>query len=150
MRLGDLRRLAPLAAALLLSAAVAGCSMGSGMAFSTTRTQGYEISDDALLQVRPGQSRELVQMVLGSPGATNWFGDETAWYYIETKVDQTAFGLTTIKERTVLAVYFDTKGKVTDKAVYGAQDGKLITIESRRTPSFGKDRTFLEALVDSI
>jgi outer membrane protein assembly factor BamE (lipoprotein component of BamABCDE complex) len=142
-----LRRIAPLAAALVIGAALAGCS---GLGLSQTRTQGYELSDDALVQVRPGQSKELVTMVLGSPATTNTWGDEEAWYYIETKVRKTEFGLTMVQERTVLAVYFDKKGKVTDRAVYGKEDGRVVAIESRRTPSFGQDRTFLQSLIDSI
>ena len=50
-------------------------------------------------------------MVLGSPATTNTWGDEEAWYYIETKVSQTAFGLTRVQERTVLAVYFGNNGR---------------------------------------
>jgi outer membrane protein assembly factor BamE (lipoprotein component of BamABCDE complex) len=142
-----LRRFAPLAAALVLGSALAGCS---NLGLTQSRTQGYEISDDALLQIREGQSKQLVTMVLGSPGTTNTWGDEEAWYYIETKVDQTAFGLTNIKERTVLAVYFGKNGKVTDRAIYGKEDGRLVAIESRRTQSFGQDRTFLQSLIDSI
>ncbi len=142
-----MRRLASLAAALVIGAALAGCS---GLGLSQTRTQGYEISDDALLQIREGQSKELVALVLGSPATTNTWGDELAWYYIETKVSQTSFGLTRVRERTVLAVYFGKNGKVIDRAVYGKEDGRLVAIESRRTASFGQDRTFLQSMIDSI
>ena len=45
----------------------------------------------------------------------------------------------------MLAVYFDKNNKVIDKAVYGKEDGRLVAIESRRTPSFGEDRTFLQS-----
>ena len=107
------------------------------------------LKQEQLAQIRPGQSQDLVTIVLGSPQTTNSFGDETAYYYVETKVEETAFGLSTIKERTVLAVYFDKNKRVVDKAVYGAKDGKVIQIESRRTPSFGEDRTFIESIMKS-
>lgn len=136
-------------AAALLAAALAGCSMGSGLALSSLKTQGYDLSDDAMAQIRPGQSQDLVVVVLGSPQTTNNFGDETAWYYVETKVEETALGITTVKERTVLAIYFDKNKKVSDKAVYSAKDGKIIPIESRKTPSFGMDRTFIESILAS-
>lgn len=142
-----LRRLAPLAAALVIGAALAGCT---GLGLSQTRTQGYELTEDQLLQVREGQSKELITLVLGSPATTNTWGDEEAWYYIETKVRKTEFGLTTVQDRTVLAVYFGKNGKVIDRAVYGKQDGRVVAIQSRRTPSFGQDRTFLQSLIDSI
>jgi outer membrane protein assembly factor BamE (lipoprotein component of BamABCDE complex) len=139
-----------LAAAGLLGAALAGCSMGSGLALSTSKIQGYAISQDALAQIRPGQSQELVATVLGSPQTINAFNEGTAWYYVQTKVSQTAFGMTTVQDRTVLAVYFDKNKKVADKAVYGAKDGKSFTIEGRKTPSYGEDKSFIDQLINSI
>lgn len=139
-----------LAAAGLLGVALAGCSMGTGLALSTNKIQGYAISQDALAQIRPGQSQELVATVLGSPQTINAFNEGSAWYYVETKVSQTAFGLTTVQERTVLAIYFDKNKRVADKAVYGVKDGKSFTIEGRKTPSYGEDRSFLEQLIQSV
>ena len=139
--------IAPLAAAALLAITLAACT--SSTALVTKRTQGYEISDSAMAQIRPGQSQQLVTLVLGSPQSTNSFGDQSAFYYVETKVRQTAFGMTMIDSRTVLVVYFDKNKKVVDKAVYGLQDGKTIAIESRRTPSFGEDRTFIDQILQS-
>lgn len=139
--------LAPFAAAALLAMTLAACTSGNSLI--TKRTQGYEISDSAMAQIRPGQSQELVTLVLGSPQSTNSFGDQSAFYYVETKVRQTAFGMTMIDSRTVLVVYFDKNKKVIDKAVFGLQDGKTIAIESRRTPSFGEDRTFIDQILQS-
>ncbi|WP_116654368.1 outer membrane protein assembly factor BamE [Pelagibacterium sediminicola] len=140
-------RLSPIAAALALGLTLSACS-GTGLI--STRTQGYSIPADAVQQIRPGSSAALVTAVLGSPQTTSTFGKETAWYYIETKVNQTAFGLTTIQERTVLAVYFDNNNRVIDRAVYTLQDGRVIAIEQRRTPSFGEDRTFVQQLLGSV
>jgi outer membrane protein assembly factor BamE (lipoprotein component of BamABCDE complex) len=143
------QRLVPLAAALILGAGLAGCqSLGTGLI--TTKVSGYEISDDALAQIRPGQSQELVKVVLGSPQTTNTFGDESAYYYVETRMNQTAFGVSSIEERRVLAIYFDKNKRVKDKALYGLKDGRAITIESRRTPSFGADKTFIDSLLGSV
>ncbi len=139
-------RLLPIAAAVALGLSLSACS---GLALTQNRTQGYEISQDALAQIRPGQSQQLVVTVLGSPQTTNSFGDETAFYYIQTKVQRTAFGMEMIQDRTVLAVYFDKNKKVTDKAVYGAQDGKVFAIQSRRTASFGQDKSFIESIISS-
>ena len=139
--------IAPLAAAALIAIALAACT--SSTALVTARTQGYEISDSAQAQIRPGQSQQLVTLVLGSPQSTNTFGDQSAWYYVETKVRQTSFGMTMIDSRTVLAVYFDKNKKVVDKAVYGLKDGKTVAVESRRTPSFGEDRTFIDQILQS-
>ena len=134
-------------AAAVLAVALAGCT--SSTSLISKRTQGYDIPDSALQQIRPGQSQQLVTLVLGSPQSTNTFGDRTAWYYVETKVNQTSFGLTMVQERTVLAVYFDRNKKVVDRAIYTLDDGKVINIETRRTPSFGEDATFIDAILSS-
>lgn len=138
-------------AGLAISLALAGCSsFDLGQGFVSTRTQGYEISDSALQQIRPGQSADLVIAVLGSPMTTNTFEEEKVFYYVETKVQETAFGLDTVEERKVLAVYFDDNNKVKDKAIYGLQDGRVFEIESRRTQSFGEDRTFVQQILGSV
>jgi len=148
----SLRSSAPLAliaAAGLLAVSVSGCSMGSGMAFSTNRIEGYQISQDALAQIRVGQSQDLVIVVLGSPQTTNAFAEGTGWYYVQTRVNQTAFGLTTVIDRTVLAIYFDKNKRVADKALYSLKDGKVVTIEGRKTQGYGEDRTFIQSFINS-
>ena len=139
--------IAPLAAAALLAITLAACTSSTSLV--TKRTQGYEISDSAMAQIRPGQSQQLVTLVLGSPQSTNTFGDRTAWYYVETEVSQTAFGVSMVESRTVLAIYFDRNKKVIERAVYALEDGKPINIETRRTPSFGEDATFIDAILSS-
>jgi len=139
--------IAPIAAAAVMALALVACTSSTSVV--TSRTQGYEISDSAMQQIRVGQSQDLVRVVLGSPQSTNSFGDQSAWYYVETKVQQTAFGLSMVQERTVLAVYFDKNKRVSDKAVYGLTDGKVVTIEQRRTQSFGEDRTSIDSILQS-
>ena len=147
MPLSRIRRFLPVAAALFLIPSLAACN---SLALTSSRVQGYVLKEEQVAQIRPGQSQDLVTIVLGSPQTTNSFGEETAYYYISTKVEETAFGLGMVKERTVLAVYFDKNKRVVDKAVYGAKDGKVFAIESRRTPSFGEDRNFIESILSSI
>jgi outer membrane protein assembly factor BamE (lipoprotein component of BamABCDE complex) len=141
-------RLAPIAAAAMLAIVLAGCTASNSLV--TQRTQGYEIPESALAQIRPGQSQDLVRTVLGTPPLTNEFGGQSAWYYVETKLNTTAFGLNTIRSRTVLAVYFDERGRVRERAIYGLEDGVVINMETRRTPSFGEDRTFIQSILGSI
>ena len=142
------RLASPIAAALVLSLSLSACS--SGLSLVQNKQRGYEISDDAVKQIRVGQSAALVTAVLGSPQSTNTFAKETAWIYVGEKVQQTAFGMELSKERTVLVIYFDKNNKVVDTERLGIKDGRSFQIESRRTPSFGQDRTFLESIISSI
>jgi outer membrane protein assembly factor BamE (lipoprotein component of BamABCDE complex) len=141
-------RFVSLAVAASIAVSLAGCA-GSNF-LVTQRSQGYQLSQDQLAQIRVGQSQALVTLVLGSPQSTNDFGSESAFYYVQTKVSETAFGLTTARERTVVAIYFDNQKRVKDTAIYGLEDGRVFTISSRRTPSFGQDRNFIESLIASI
>jgi len=141
-------RLLPISAAVVLGLTLSACS--SGMSLTQQKQRGYTISEDAVAQIRVGQSAALVTAVLGSPQVTNNFASETAWYYLGEKVQQTAFGMELNKERTLLVVYFDKKSKVVDTERLGIKDGKMFNIESRRTPSYGQDRTFLESILSSI
>lgn len=142
-----LRRSTPIAMAALVGLTLTACT--SGLSLTQNKARGYEISEDAVKQIRVGQSAALVTAVLGSPQATNNFGEETAWYYLGEKVVQTAFGMPLSKERTLLAIYFDKNMKVKDTERLGIKDGKAFNIESRRTPSYGQDRSFIDSLVSS-
>lgn len=145
-----IRRFAPLAAALALTLGLSGCVGGNVLGqMVSERTEGYALPPDALAQIRPGQSQDLVRLVLGSPQTTSDLGEESAWYYVETKVSETAFGLRTIDSRKVLAVYFDKNKRVKDKALYGLKDGKPVAFETRRTPSYGEDKTFISSILSS-
>ena len=143
-----LRRFVPLAVALSLSMGVSGCVTGLD-GFVQNKVEGYDLDQDALAQVRPGQSQQLVVTVLGTPQFTNDFGVESAYYYISTHVSSTAFGLTSVQNRTVLAVYFDKNKRVKDRAIYTLKDGKTFEIETRRTPSYGADKTFIDSILSS-
>ena len=138
----------PVAAAIVLSLTLAACS--SGMSVIQNKQRGYDISEDDVKQIRPGQSAALVTAVLGSPQSVNSFARETAWIYVGEKVQQTAFGMELSKQRTVLVIYFDKNNKVSDFERLGVADGKSFQIDSRRTPSFGQDRSFLESIISSI
>lgn len=141
-------RLLPLLAALALTLGVSACDTGMG-GFMQNKVEGYDLTSDSLAQIRPGQSQALVTTVLGSPQFTNDLGSESAYYYVSTHVAQTAFGLSTVKDRTVLAVYFDKNKRVKDRAIYTLKDGRALAVETRRTPSYGEDKTFVQSILGS-
>ena len=129
--------------AAVMVATLAGC-------LTQTRTQGYDIPEDALQQIRPGVSQDFVRIVLGSPQTTNNFNNQESWYYVETKVDRTSFGTQSVKERTVLAVYYGNDNRVADKAVYTLKDGRVFELVPRTTPGFSNDKSFIESLLGSL
>jgi len=143
----SLHRSIPMVAAVGLALTLGACT--SGLNPVQSKARGYAMADDQIVQVRAGQSAALVTAVLGSPQTTNNFGSDTAWYYIGERVEQTAFGLELKKERTLLAVYFDKNMKVTSVERLGVEDGRVINMETRRTPSYGLDRNIVDSILAS-
>ena len=108
---------------------------------------GYVVSESALGQIQPGSSREQVLLVLGSPSTTATLGGE-AFYYITQKSSRpVAFMNPTVYDQTVLAVYFDDKGKVKEMANYGLQDGKVFDFIGRKTKTSGLDMGLLSQIL---
>lgn len=127
------------ALALLASLGLAGC-------VGETLQRGYIPSETALQQVQVGAPREQVLIALGTPSTTADFGGEV-FYYISQKTSRpVAFMNTRVVDQTVLAVYFDPNGAVSQVANYGLEDGQIIDLVSRVTPTGGKDFSFISQL----
>ncbi len=127
------------AIALLAGLALTGC-MGE------TLTRGYVPSEASLQQVQVGAPREQVLLTLGSPSTTADFGGEV-FYYITQKTNRPiAFLNMRVIDQTVLAIYFDENSQVKQIANYGLEDGRIIDLVSRTTPTGGRDFSFIAQL----
>lgn len=136
------RRPAALRLVLAATAALAmtGCS-------EEITVHGHQFHDTDLQAVQVGMSQEQVRTTLGSPATTAVIGDGNAFYYISSKMAQSAFFSPTEKDRQVVAVYFNQGGTVESVANYGLKDGKVFDFISRTTPApGGKDEGILKSL----
>jgi len=135
MRASYFRVAVPLLAGLVLTGCV-----------GETLTRGYVPSESSLEQVQVGAPREQVLLALGTPTTTADFGGEV-FYYISQKTSRPiAFLNTHVVDQTVLAIYFDENSQVTSIANYGMEDGRIVDLVSRTTPTGGKDFSFLSQL----
>jgi outer membrane protein assembly factor BamE (lipoprotein component of BamABCDE complex) len=99
-----------------------------------------------LQQVQVGAPREQVLIALGTPSTTADFGGEV-FYYISQKTNRpVAFMNSRVIDQTVLSVYFDENGQVSQVSNYGLEDGQIIDLVSRITPTGGKDFSFISQL----
>jgi outer membrane protein assembly factor BamE (lipoprotein component of BamABCDE complex) len=131
-----------LRAALLVAAALVltGCS-------ETVTIHGHQFHETDIQAIQPGMSQEQVRTTLGTPATTAVVGGGNAFYYISSKMAQSAFFTPTEKDRQVVAVYFNDGGTVDTVANYGLKDGKVFDFISRTTPSpGGKDEGILKSL----
>ena len=111
-----------------------------------TLNRGYVPSESGLQQVQVGAPREQVLIALGSPSATADFGGEV-FYYISQKTNRpVAFMNSRVIDQTVLAIYLDENGQVANIANYGLEDGRIVDLATRITPTGGRDFSFLSQL----
>jgi outer membrane protein assembly factor BamE (lipoprotein component of BamABCDE complex) len=131
-----------LCAGLVIAAALSlsGCS-------EQLTVHGHQFRETDLQSVQPGMSQEQVRGSLGTPATTAVVGSGNAFYYISSKMSQSAFFTPTEKDRQVVAVYFNDGGTVESVANYGLKDGKVFDFISRQTPApGGKDEGVLKSL----
>ena len=97
-------------------------------------------------------TKTTIQERLGYPSTEATFETgpgSDAWYYVSSVEKTVAFFPASVKSRSVLAVYFDKDGKVTDLKHYSLKDGNVVAFESRTTPAKGRELTFLQQLFNA-
>jgi outer membrane protein assembly factor BamE (lipoprotein component of BamABCDE complex) len=99
-------------------------------------------------------TKTSIQERLGYPSTEATFGaaaaaGSDAWYYVSSIEKSVAFFPPIVRSRSILAVYFDKDGKVTDLKHYSLKDGNVVDFESRTTPAKGRELTFLQQLFNS-
>jgi outer membrane protein assembly factor BamE (lipoprotein component of BamABCDE complex) len=113
--------------------------------------RGYLAKPGAFSQVHEGMAKSEVQGILGSPSTTagiNFQGD--SYYYISSTTEQRAFLNAQEVDRQVIAIRFDRNDQVASLGQYGLDDGKIIDINSRTTPTKGRELTILQQIFGNI
>jgi outer membrane protein assembly factor BamE (lipoprotein component of BamABCDE complex) len=131
-------------AAAVAVVAIAGCA-------PSVDHRGYLPQKAQLQQLQIGMPKPEVEALLGSPSTTatvNMTGD--SYYYISSVVEQRAFFEPQEVDRKVLAVRFDQLDQVQSFAQYGLEDGQVVNISDRRTPTRGKELTILQQMFSNI
>lgn len=106
--------------------------------------------EEAFTQLQPGQqTRQDVQLILGTPSTISSFGEET-WYYISAITTQYAFYSVEEIERDVIAIKFDERGILQEVKNYGLEDGEDIQVVERETPTMGREFSLIEQLIGNL
>ncbi|MGQ0662617.1 MAG: outer membrane protein assembly factor BamE [Pseudomonadota bacterium] len=125
---------------LLIAAALSGCA-------STIDSRGYVPNQAAVDRLQPGQqTRADVAEILGTPSSVGAFSDDT-WFYISRRTSTLAFFEPKVVEQKVVVVEFDPGGVLREIRQYALADGKVIDPVTRKTPSPGRELSFLEQLI---
>lgn len=128
------------AVALLLLAA---CS-------ASFRNHGFVPRDDQLATVTVGvDTRESLTEKIGGPATASLRRDD-AWYYIESRFRYAAFRAPEEIDRQVLRISFSGSGRVANIERFGLQNGRVVRLSARVTPTVEPDQGFLGAIFKNI
>ena len=135
-----------LSAGLILAATavLAGCSRD-------IEHRGYQVRDQDMQKLQIGMTKEEVRSALGSPSTTatvQYQGD--SYYYISSRVKTSDFLENEELDRQILAVRFSQLNQVQSFGQYTLQDGRVIDMNSRETPSRGRELTMLQQMFGNL
>lgn len=131
------------ASAVVSIALLAGCS-------PIVHTHGYTPRANELDEIVVGaDTRQTIQQKLGRPSTVSTF-DAADWYYISVKTETTAFYSPEVVEQMVVTVSFDEQGTVSNVGRYGLEDGQVIDLVSRTTPTSGRELTIIQQIFGNL
>ncbi|MFT6887948.1 MAG: outer membrane protein assembly factor BamE (lipoprotein component of BamABCDE complex) [Paracoccaceae bacterium] len=139
---GRVRTLHGAAAALALLA-VAGCA-------PIISTHGYAPTEDRLSEVEPGvDGAEAVMRKIGRPSTAGVIRSD-AWYYVASTFETEAWHAPEAVDRRVVAVRFGPDGLVASVERFGLEDGKIISLATRVTPTYGREMTIVQQIFGNL
>ncbi len=128
---------------LVAGVAVAGCE-------PIRKTHGYVPAEAYVKRIAVGEdSRADIVSKIGRPSTTAAFENDE-WYYISRTTTTRAFFAPSPTEQKVMVLAFDADGVVRSIDRYGLEDGQVIDLVTRTTPTRGKRLTFLQQLLGNI
>ena len=130
-------------AAIALGLAATGCA-------SIKESRGFVADPILTSSIAPGiDNQRSVEGTLGRPTFTSQFGEPT-WYYVSTTTGRGPFVRPRAERHSVLAVQFDPSGNVASVERSGIEDVVYLSPDGDKTPTLGRERSFLEDLFGNI
>ena len=112
--------------------------------------RGYLVDQALTDAVAPGiDNMQSVEKALGRPTFVSEFGRKD-WYYVSVDTQQAPFNRPRTKTQTVLRISFDGKGNVAGITRSGMEHVTYLRPDGHKTPTLGRERTFLEDLFGNI
>ncbi|RMF33960.1 MAG: outer membrane protein assembly factor BamE [Alphaproteobacteria bacterium] len=130
---------------VLLAAAVAlsACS-------PVYQAHGFAPQPEELATLVPGQdTKGTVQSKIGRPGGMGLINDN-AWYYVASTIEKFAYREPKVVDRRVVAITFDENGLVKDVRQFGIEQGRVIDLVTRTTPTYGRELTVVQQLLGDL
>ncbi len=112
---------------------------------------GFQVIDVNPKDVVVGtDTKATVLAQLGSPSAVSTFEDNI-WYYISQTTERYTYNRPQVSQRSVTAITFNEgDDKVAEVRNLGLEDGREIAMDSRETPTRGRELTIIEQLLGNV
>lgn len=122
-----------------------------GACAPVVRVHGYLPKAEDVQALKEGEMSQVeVAQRLGSPSTTATFDDEV-WYYINSIHNTYAWKKPVVVSRQIVAVRFDPETKlIAGVDRYSVEDGRIIAFNPDKTPTKGRELTFLEQLLGNV
>jgi outer membrane protein assembly factor BamE (lipoprotein component of BamABCDE complex) len=133
-----------------LFGAIACAAIFAGGCSPVVRNHGYAPPVEELADLQVGlDTRASVQSKIGRPAGTGVFTDD-GWYYVSSKVEHLTYHAPEVVDRRVVAVLFDENDILAAVNEYGLEDGRVVDLEAKTTPTYGRQLTILEQAFGNI
>lgn len=124
--------------------------MGIAACEPTVRNHGFAPDPELVDTIRAGSdTRGSVRRKIGRPGLDGVFAND-GWYYIASTFEHLTYHAPKIVNRRIVAITFNEDDVVASVNTYGLEDGKLIDLETRTTPTAGRELGILEQALGNI
>lgn len=95
-------------------------------------------------------TKQTVLTKLGTPSTTSTFERDNVWYYISQVTEKYTYNRPQVTQRTVTEITFNDGGQVAAVRTLGLDDGQRLAMNSRETPTRGRQLTILEQLLGNV
>ncbi|MEM7178552.1 MAG: outer membrane protein assembly factor BamE [Pseudomonadota bacterium] len=124
--------------------------MGLAACEPTVRNHGFAPDPELVETINAGSdTRGSVRRKIGRPGLDGVFTND-GWYYIASTVEHLTYHAPKVVDRRIVAITFDQNDVVATVNTYGLSDGKLIDLQTRTTPTAGRELGILEQALGNI
>ncbi len=138
-----MKRLTGMFTAITLAFGMAACA-------PVMQNHGYAPDEELIAEIKAGEdTRGSVRRKIGRPGTNGVFSD-TGWYYVASQVKHYMYYEPEVVSRRVVAVEFDENDVVSSVNSYGFEDGRIIDLQTRTTPTHGRQLTILQQILGNI
>ena len=115
-----------------------------------SRVHGYVPTQDELDTLIVGaDTKGSIADTIGSP-ADSGLRDDAAWYYIASTVETFAYNAPEVVDRQVVVLDFDADGVLSDIGRFGLEQGRVVNLQTRVTPTDNRRVSILAQLLGNV